>query len=111
MLAIAQALIPNPALLLIDEPSGGLAPVIVKDVMQTIGQLRADGIGVLLVEQLVDQALDIADQIVVLDQGVVALRGDASHVTDLDAIRQVYLGRTRTVEVGADCDSSSRGRQ
>ena len=92
MLAIAQALASRPKVLMIDEPSGGLAPVIVRDVMDTVRQLAADGIGILLVEQLVEQALGIADQAVVLDNGHVALSGDTASLGGAAELRDVYLG-------------------
>jgi branched-chain amino acid transport system ATP-binding protein len=92
MLAIGQALASRPRLLMIDEPSAGLAPVIVRDVMRTVAELRADGLGILLVEQLVDQALRIADEVVVLDNGRVVLAGAAERMRGTDELRNVYLG-------------------
>jgi branched-chain amino acid transport system ATP-binding protein len=92
MLAIAQALASRPKVLMIDEPSGGLAPVVVHAVMETVRQLAADGIGILLVEQLVDQALDIADWAIVLDNGRVALSGATGTLGGSAQLRDVYLG-------------------
>lgn len=92
MLAIAQALASRPKVLMVDEPSGGLAPVIVRSVMDTVRDLAADGIGILLVEQLVDQALGLADRAVVLDNGRVALSGATSELGGAAELRDVYLG-------------------
>ena len=92
MLAIAQALASRPTVLMIDEPSGGLAPVIVRDVMNTIRELRSEGLGIVLVEQLVDQALGMADDLVVLDNGRVVVSRPAGELEDTDELRDVYLG-------------------
>jgi len=92
MLAIAQALASQPKVLMIDEPSGGLAPVIVRDVMETIRELSADGIAILLVEQLVEQALQIAHHAVVLDNGKVVLSGPSAELGGAAELRDVYLG-------------------
>jgi branched-chain amino acid transport system ATP-binding protein len=92
MLAIAQALASRPTVLMIDEPSGGLAPVIVRDVMNTIRELRSEGLGIILVEQLVDQALGMADDLVVLDNGRVVVSRPAGELGDTNELRDVYLG-------------------
>jgi branched-chain amino acid transport system ATP-binding protein len=93
MLAIAQALMPGPQVVMLDEPSAGLAPVIVKDVFATLDRLKSEGVAVLLVEQLVEQALAVADRVVLLEQGRVISHGSDAGVPDLAAFRQVYLGR------------------
>jgi branched-chain amino acid transport system ATP-binding protein len=93
MLAIAQALMPQPRVIMLDEPSAGLAPAIVKDVFATLTRLRDEGVGVLLVEQLVDQAMAVADRIVLLDQGRVVSAGAGAGMPDIDKFRGVYLGR------------------
>ena len=72
MLAIGRALVGNPRLLLLDEPSDGLAPILVAEVMNLLDRLRASGMSVLLVEQDLAAALSIADRVAVLDRGVVA---------------------------------------
>jgi branched-chain amino acid transport system ATP-binding protein len=92
MLAIGQALMPDPQVLMLDEPSAGLAPVIVQELMTTISGLRAEGKGVLLVEQAVFDALPIADSIAILEHGEVAISGPASEVGDVSEIQDVYLG-------------------
>ncbi|MBV9636462.1 MAG: ABC transporter ATP-binding protein, partial [Methylobacteriaceae bacterium] len=78
MLAIARALLLNPRLLLLDEPSQGLAPLIVQDVFKVIGAMRAEGISVLLVEQNVRAAVAVADRAYVLDDGRIVYEGAAA---------------------------------
>ena len=98
MLAIAQALMPGPALLMLDEPSAGLAPVIVQEVLEAVTALKASGLGILLVEQLVDQALSVADHVAVMEHGRVVSRSDGA-APDLETLRDIYLGRSAA---GAD---------
>jgi branched-chain amino acid transport system ATP-binding protein len=78
MLAIARALLINPRLLILDEPSQGLAPLVVREVFRVIAQMRAEGISVLLVEQNVRMSLEIADHAYVLDNGEVVYSGRAA---------------------------------
>ncbi len=77
MLSIARALLINPRLLILDEPSQGLAPLIVREVFRVVAQMRADGISVLLVEQNVRAALEIADDAYVLENGEMVYSGPA----------------------------------
>lgn len=93
MLAIAQALVASPSVLMLDEPSAGLAPAIVSRVFSTIASLKEDGIAILLVEQLAERALEIADEVVVLDVGRVVLRHDAADGRDLKVLEAAYFGR------------------
>jgi len=90
MVAIARALVGAPGLVLFDEPSQGLAPKIVQDVMKTITRLKDEGIAVLLVEQNVASALAVADSVYVLDRGRVVHHGPAATLRD-DASRRVAL--------------------
>jgi len=90
MVAIARALVGAPGLVLFDEPSQGLAPKIVQDVMKTISRLKDEGIAVLLVEQNVASALAVADSVYVLDRGRVVHHGSAAALRD-DAARRVAL--------------------
>ena len=92
MLAIARALMSNPKLLMLDEPSLGLAPKIVGELFETIVRLKEDGITILLVEQNAFAALDISDYAYVLENGEVALEGKGSELIGLDDIRKKYLG-------------------
>jgi branched-chain amino acid transport system ATP-binding protein len=91
MLAIARALMSGPRLLLMDEPSLGLAPQMVERVFDLIAALRAEGLTILLVEQNVPMSLDIADRAVVLANGRVALAGPARDLAASDALRSAYL--------------------
>jgi branched-chain amino acid transport system ATP-binding protein len=92
MLAIARGLMARPKLLLLDEPSLGLAPLVVKDVMQTIARIARDGTTVLLVEQNAHLALQIARRAYVLETGRVVLSGDASTLLQSEEMRAAYLG-------------------
>jgi branched-chain amino acid transport system ATP-binding protein len=94
MVAIGQALMAKPALLMLDEPSGGLAPSIVAEVMAAVAALKATGIGIVLVEQAVEAAVAVADDVVVLDIGRVVLHRAASEADDLALLRAAYFGRT-----------------
>lgn len=91
MLAIGQALMAAPKLLILDEPSQGLAPVIVKEVMERVHALKDTGIGILLVEQAVQDSLAIADQVAVLEMGETVLSQPASEVT-AESIQEAYFG-------------------
>jgi branched-chain amino acid transport system ATP-binding protein len=93
MLAIGQALMARPKLLMLDEPSAGLAPSIVAEVMATVAGLKATGIGILLVEQAVEAAVSVADQVCVLDVGRVVLDRAADQIDDLTILRDAYFGR------------------
>jgi branched-chain amino acid transport system ATP-binding protein len=93
MVAIGQALMAKPSLLMLDEPSGGLAPSIVKEVMAAVATLTKDGLGIVLVEQAVESAVAVADDVVVLDMGRVVLRRRASDVDDIAVLREAYFGR------------------
>ncbi|WP_320033613.1 ABC transporter ATP-binding protein [Campylobacterota bacterium DY0563] len=92
MLAIARALMSSPKLLMLDEPSLGLAPKIVGELFETIVKLKEEGITILLVEQNAFAALDISNYAYVLENGVVALESDAKELINSDEIRKKYLG-------------------
>ncbi|GAA4803651.1 ABC transporter ATP-binding protein [Tomitella cavernea] len=92
MLAIGQALMAHPSLLILDEPSGGLAPVIVQEVMAKVQELKETGIGVLLVEQAVEASFAIADWVTVLDMGRDVLSSPASAVSDVSVLQDAYFG-------------------
>jgi branched-chain amino acid transport system ATP-binding protein len=91
MLAVARGLMSEPSVLMIDEPSLGLAPVIVDSLYEFLGGLRATGITLVIVEQYVHVALGIADRAYVLDKGEVALTGDASELRASPELVNTYL--------------------
>ena len=92
MLAIARALMARPTLLLLDEPSLGLAPKLVAEVMATLAELHRGGLTMLLVEQNAAAALEIADRGVVLESGTVQLAGSAAELRADEGLRDSYLG-------------------
>ena len=91
MLAIAQALAANPRVLLLDEPSAGLAPTIVSEVFTRVRELRDEGLAILLVEQLASQALAIADHVTVMDNGHAVRSGTPAEFANLRHLREVYF--------------------
>jgi branched-chain amino acid transport system ATP-binding protein len=92
MLAIGRALMARPRLLLLDEPSLGLAPVIVDSVFDAIGEINASGVSVLLVEQNVERALEIAGRGYVLSEGRIALEGSSAELLTNAELRRTVLG-------------------
>jgi branched-chain amino acid transport system ATP-binding protein len=93
MLAVARGLMARPRVLLLDEPSLGLAPMLAREVFAAIQRLRADGVTILLVEQMAVQALALADRAYVLERGRVILEGSAQTVRENPAVIDAYLGR------------------
>ena len=94
MLAMGRALMGAPRLLMLDEPSLGLAPIIVADIFRTIGELRAAGVSVLLVEQNAQAALRIADRAYVMELGEFVLSGPAAEIAANNRVAASYLGFT-----------------
>jgi branched-chain amino acid transport system ATP-binding protein len=92
MLAIARALMSKPRLLLLDEPSLGLAPIVVKQIFDLFSELRLDGTTLLLVEQNVHLALEVADRVYVMANGRIEASGTAEQFRASEAIEQAYLG-------------------
>jgi len=92
MLAIGRALMANPRLLLLDEPSMGLAPVLVEQIFDTIRDINHQGMTILLVEQNAAMALSIAHRGYVLETGSIALAGTAAELADNPEVRRAYLG-------------------
>jgi branched-chain amino acid transport system ATP-binding protein len=92
MLAIARALMARPKLLLLDEPSLGLAPLIVREVFAVIRRLREEGMTILLVEQMANQALAIADRAYVIETGTITLAGTGAELLRDERVRSAYLG-------------------
>lgn len=92
MLAMGRALMSRPRLLLLDEPSMGLAPLLVKEILNIIKEINESGTTVLLVEQNANMALSIADKAYVLETGRIALAGTAQELASSEAVRKAYLG-------------------
>jgi branched-chain amino acid transport system ATP-binding protein len=92
MLAIARALMAKPKLLLLDEPSMGLAPILVQDIFKVLQALNADGLTILLVEQNASQALKIADQGYVMENGEIVLAGRGGDLLANPRVIEAYLG-------------------
>jgi branched-chain amino acid transport system ATP-binding protein len=95
MLALGRALMAKPRLLLLDEPSLGLAPLVTREIYRIIVRLRATGVAILLVEQNARAALQVADRAYVLELGEVVLEGAAAEVADNPRVVDTYLGLTR----------------
>jgi branched-chain amino acid transport system ATP-binding protein len=92
MLSIARALLLNPRLLILDEPSQGLAPLIVREVFRIVQQMKAEGISVLLVEQNARMSLEIADDAYVLNEGIVVYSGTAKELAADEARVRALAG-------------------
>lgn len=92
MLAMARALMSKPKLLMLDEPSMGLAPILVEQIFEIIKELHGSGTTILLVEQNAQMALSIADRAYVLETGKITMEGNASDLLHNDAVRKAYLG-------------------
>ena len=92
MCAIGRALMSNPKLLLLDEPSAGLAPVVVQQVFELVKRIRARGLTVLIVEQNVQQVLRVVDRAYLLEAGTIRASGSAADMMTNDTIKQAYLG-------------------
>ncbi len=92
MLAIARGLMAKPRLLLLDEPSLGLSPLLVKTIFDTIAEINKQGVSVLLVEQNVYQSLRIASRGYVLETGRIALSGSGQELLDNDQVKAAFLG-------------------
>ena len=92
MLVIGRSMMSNPELLILDEPSLGLAPIIVAKVLDTLRQINEEGVAVLLVEQNIRDSLNIADRGYVLEEGKIIIEGEGRKLLSNDHIKEVYLG-------------------
>ena len=92
MLVIGRSLMSNPELLILDEPSLGLAPIIVAKVLDTLRQINEEGVAVLLVEQNIRDSLNIADRGYVLEEGKIIIEGEGRELLSNEHIKEVYLG-------------------
>ena len=96
MVALARALVARPKLLLLDEPSLGIAPIIMQQIFASLAELKSSGVTMLLVEQNMSMALDLADRAYVLRTGKVSLEGDARELkTNYEEVAAAYLGASR----------------
>jgi len=96
MLAVGRALMADPLLLMLDEPSLGLAPLVVREVFRTIAQLRQSGVSILLIEQNARAALEVSDHGYVLETGSIALQGEAATLARDARVIDTYLGARKT---------------
>ena len=92
MVAMGRGLMSNPTLCMIDEPSSGLAPIVVDDLFNIIEGLRVQGIAIFLIEQNVQKTLEIADRAYVLENGRITLQGESKDLLEEEMIRKAYLG-------------------
>ena len=92
MLAIGRALMSSPRMLLMDEPSMGLSPLLVQEIFSIIRKVNQDGVTILLVEQNAKMALEIANRAYVLETGTIAMSGDAHELANDPKVRDAYLG-------------------
>ena len=92
MLAIGRALMSRPKMLLLDEPSMGLSPLLVKEIFQIIREINQDGVTILLVEQNAKMALSVSDRAYVLETGKIVMSGDAKDLLHDDKVKKAYLG-------------------
>jgi branched-chain amino acid transport system ATP-binding protein len=92
MLAIGRALMTGPRLLMLDEPSQGIAPKLVDDILAAVGRIRDLGVTVLLVEQRLAESLELADRAYVLQTGRIVMSGPAAEIAADDGVRRAYLG-------------------
>lgn len=106
MLAIAQALIRSPKILMLDEPSLGLAPVIIDEVFAVLDKVRAQGRAILLVEQVVEQAMAFADYAYLMQSGRIVAHGVPAELQSRDVVRRAYLGEAIEQHAGAGTNAA-----
>jgi branched-chain amino acid transport system ATP-binding protein len=104
MLAVARALMSRPRLLLMDEPSLGLAPLIVKEIFDIVAELNRDGTTIFLVEQNAHMALQVAHQFFLMEQGRVTFIGTPGQLAEDEVIQRAYLGTRRAAGRGKGGD-------
>ena len=109
MLAVGRAMMARPKLMMMDEPSLGLAPLVVRDIFHIIRQLSAEGITILLIEQNANAALKCASYGFVLETGVITMEGKGLELLEDPRVRDAYLGRSQAPQVSAEA-SGKTGR-
>ena len=92
MCAIGRGLMASPNLIMFDEPSLGLAPIVVREIMELIGRVRKEGISVLLVEQNIRQSLKLADRAYVMENGKIIMQGTGKELLNSPQVKKAYLG-------------------
>ena len=92
MLAMGRALMARPELLMLDEPSMGLAPILVEQIFSIISELHASGVTILLIEQNAQMALHVANRAYVMETGLITMQGPAEELLQNDAVQKAYLG-------------------
>jgi branched-chain amino acid transport system ATP-binding protein len=109
MLAIGRALMAKPKLLMMDEPSLGLAPLVARQMFEVIEEIRTEGITILLIEQNANAALKIADEAFLLETGKIVLKGSGAELLDNQRVKQAYLGErpTEYAETGNNLSNSA----
>ena len=95
MLAVGRALMAKPKVIMMDEPSLGLAPLVVKDIFSIIRRIHEEGVTVLLIEQNANAALKIADRGYVMETGRITLTGTGAELLSNESVREAYLGKTK----------------
>ena len=98
MLAVGRALMMRPKLLMMDEPSLGLAPLVIRDIFRIIETLHGEGITILLVEQNANAALRVADRAFVLETGTISMEGTGRELLDNPQVKEAYLGKSRSAK-------------
>jgi branched-chain amino acid transport system ATP-binding protein len=93
MLAIGRGLLAKPALMLLDEPSLGLAPLVVQEIFSVIKRIKSQGATILLVEQNAKAALKVADRAYVIETGMITLQGSADDLLENENVKRAYLGQ------------------
>lgn len=93
MLAVGRALMSKPKIMMMDEPSLGLAPLVVRDIFSIIKEVNKNGVTILLVEQNANMALQVADKAYVMETGVITLSGSGRDLMDNEGVRKAYLGK------------------
>lgn len=95
MLAVARSLVSRPKIMMLDEPSLGLAPLVVRDIFNIIKEINADGVTILLIEQNANMALRIADKAYVLETGKIVMSGTGKELLENEKIKEAYLGKKK----------------